>query len=70
MKQAEHVAGPDSSKIALLPLFESFIPVPVVTELAPREGWAAFTAAMRGRIPAPLTHEEGAVPQEGQYDRP
>lgn len=28
--------------------FEPFIPVPVVTELSPREGWAAFAAAVRG----------------------
>ena len=34
-------------RIALLPMFERFIPVADVVELGAREGWAAFVAAVR-----------------------
>jgi hypothetical protein len=62
MTQAEPGAGSGAPRITLLPMFESFIPVPVTTELAPREGWAAFVAAMRDRDPAP--------PADSLVDRP
>ena len=39
--------------------FEPFIPVPVVIELSPREGWAAFTAAVRERDAKPQVRREG-----------
>ena len=47
MKQAQHVALCCDIEINLLPVFEPFIPVPVATELSAKEGWAAFTAAVR-----------------------
>jgi len=47
MKQAPPAPPPSDVRIALLPMFEPFIPVPDVVELATREGWAAFVAAVR-----------------------
>ena len=47
MKQEAPVPPLGDLRIALLPMFEPFIPVPVVVELGAREGWAAFVAAVR-----------------------
>jgi hypothetical protein len=56
MKQEPPAPPPGDVRIVLLPMFEPFIPVPVVVELGAREGWAAFVAAVRdGDRTNPLT---------------
>ena len=49
MKESPPVPPASEVRITLLPLFEPFIPVPVVVELDAREGWSAFVAAVRDR---------------------